>query len=94
MHEQTVTVRGPNGAWYNVYGVSHAGLRGTPVKPIYKFERTEYPNREAAVAAAALRSRLSREPKSTRPTRDPFPSTVSLEDILSFFLQSIGQKKP
>ena len=92
MHIQSQTIRGHNGLWYNVYGVSHAGLRGTPLKPMFSFEKLSYGSREEAVTAARKRSQMEREAPTHRPVRDPFPSSVGLEDILSLYLQSLIRK--
>lgn len=58
MHEQSNTIQGRDGRWYNVYGEETGATQPLPLPKVFAFERPSYSTPEEAVNIAAWRSRM------------------------------------
>lgn len=98
-HEQSQTVQGQDGRWYNL-----SGLTGEPLVPILSTERPSYDTVEEAVAAAQARSRSFdiEHPQPATPARPAQPATPAGPDLstgripqlrkLSDLIEALGPK--
>ena len=95
MHEQSETIQGRDGRWYNINGVS-----GEVLAPLFSFEAQHYDTMETAKAAAERRSDMFAQGQPSVPGESPPPSRPLLrietlaEDILREYGLGPGNLPP
>ena len=75
MHEQSNTIQGRDGRWYNVYGEETGATQPLPLPKVFNFERPSYSSPEEAANTAAWRSRMGEGQYPQTPPRYGFTNS-------------------
>ena len=74
-HEQSETIKGRDGKWYNIYGQGTGADQPMPLPRLFGFEQSSYSTQEEASNKAAWRSYMGEEQYATESPKYGFTNT-------------------